>query len=173
MGHLDLYDPLDVPTDEEVLRAILSVPLHFVFTPRSSKNCPVRYNAIAVTAKKWTVTPKVGSSADVTNFEGATILGPDATAILVEQKLACTINLAFTIELDADATANLYDAGIVPGNSNKVLKLYLAGTAGTVFWQFPTPYFDSVPNTADVKAAIGHTITGEGSGSFLYPTGAF
>ncbi len=132
------------------------------------------YNSVIVTSKKWTVTPEVSGEADVTNFEGATVIGADATTILVETKLACTIKLSFTIELDGDAAANLYDAGIVPGNSIKLLKLFYNRTGfPNVFWQITTPFFKSVPNTADVKAAMGHTITGEGSGGFVYPTGAF
>ncbi len=52
------------------------------------------------------------------------------------------------------------------------LKLYLNDLAGP-YWYFPTPYFKSVPMTADVKTALGHTITGEGSAVFAYPSGSF
>ncbi|MGH8358117.1 MAG: hypothetical protein ACRESF_11545 [Pseudomonas sp.] len=165
---------LDVlPKDEEVSAQILAQPWHFAFTPRIAKQAKVRFGNAVVTAKKWTVTPQISGKADVTNFEGASIAGPTGgDTLMIEQTLGCTVKLTFNIELDADAAANLYDAGIKPGNSTTALKCYLHDTTGP-FWSFPTPFFERVPMTADVKSVLGHTIDGEGSASFLYPTGAF
>ncbi len=176
------YLHLDEPTDDEVIYTILAVPVHMAFTPRSAKQAGVTYNAVVVTAKKWTVTPSIASEADVTNFESlaaqlaatAQITGPDGTAIVTEVKLACVGKVEFSIELDADAAANLYDAGIRAGNSSLALKLYMSKVSfNSVFWSIPNPFFKSVPMVGDVKATLSHTISGEGSAGFIYPTGNF
>lgn len=142
------------------------------FLPRSAKKAKVRYGTFTLTAKKWDVNPEISSEADVTNFEGATVAGPDGTAIVVNQKLACEAKISGTIEFDLDANNNPYDAGIVPGNSSTKLLLYLNDTNGP-FWQITTPYFKSVPGAADVKQALTGRVQFEGSGGFVYPTGSF
>lgn len=174
-----------LPTDDEVVSQILAAgqPFHFVFTPRAAKNAFVRFGNTGsnpIVAKKWEVTPKVAGVADVTNFEGLQV--PSAagaaagnTGLLVEQKLACTVTNEFTIDTDADGAQSLYTAGMLPGNSATELRLYLNGISAVSpsgpYWSFPTPYFASVPMTADVKTSLQHRITGEGSGFFVYPLG--
>lgn len=133
------------------------------FTPRSAKNAKVRFGATTLTAKKWTVTPKA-DKLDVTNFEGTGFyecIGGIKTADV-------------TIEFDLDGAANNYDiASIQPGNNNtSVVKLYLNDTAGP-YWQFSNFFIETMPNAADVKTAQTGTLTGCGSGVFIYPTGAF
>lgn len=159
----------DLPTDDEVVAAILAVPVHFVFTPKSAKNAVVRYGntgSVPVPAKRWTVTPEVESEADVTNFEGTDVAG-----LRCVQKLACTIHCTFEIELDMDSANLLYTGGsILPGNSTTELRLYINTSAGP-YWSFPTPFFKSVPMTAEVKQALTARITGEGSASFVFPIG--
>ena len=144
------------------------------FVPRAAKLAKVRYGSTVITSKAWEVTAEVESEADTTNFEGVQVGG-----LMCVEKLGCTVHATFTIELDADAASNLYDAltlgsGIGPlGNMpNRALTLYL-NDIGSPAWVFPTPYFKSAPMTANVKESLRHRITGEGSTSFSYPTGPF
>jgi len=146
------------------------------WTPRAAKLAKVRYGPAVVTAKAWEVTPEVESEADVTNFEGDQVGG-----LMCVVKLACTIHCNFTIELDADAANNLYDVlalgdsangGVVGNHPDRSLTLYLNDVGGPA-WIFPTPYFKSVPMTANVKEALRHRITGQANGIFQYPEGDF
>src|SRR5262245_37118573 len=147
-----------------------------IFTPRAAKLAKVRYGSTVITAKAWEVTFEVESEADVTNFEGVQVGG-----LMSVLKLACTVHCTFTIELDADAANNLYDAlivgsgptgGPVGNQPNRVLTLYL-NDVGSPAWVFQTPYIKSAPMTANVKEALRHRITGEGSGVFFWPSGNF
>lgn len=157
----------DLPTDDEVVRAIATVPMHF-FTPRSAKNAKVRIGTQILVAKKWTVTPK-SDKLDVSNFEGGGFYE------FIGGLVQADVEIEFDMDAAAvNATGNNYDIpNIQPGNNNTaVVKLFLNDTTSP-FWSFPNFFIETMPNTADVKQTQQGRLTGSGSGQFLYPTGTF
>lgn len=139
------------------------------FTPRSAKNAKVRIDTFAFTSKKWTVTPKA-DKIDTTHFES----GGYAASI------SGIVSIEFSIEADYDAANNPYDlpVGLQPGidetgsepSPTHLVKLYLNDLTGP-YWQITAANVWEAPMTADVKGALGISLKGEGTGTFIFPSG--
>ncbi len=131
-----------------------------LYNAYSARNAMVRFGAVVVTAKRWTVTPKADKN-DSSNFEGGGF----------GEKQAGLREVTVTIELDDNATTSYFDANVIgAGNNIASVKLYLNGNAGP-YWSFPFLFVESPSMQADVRQNMGLTINAESNGPFAYPTG--
>jgi hypothetical protein len=128
-------------------------------TPYSAKNAKVRFGAGPSTlhAKAWEITPKA-DLVDTTNFESGGY----------KESIFGIHEASITITFDDDGANNVRDLGLTEGASVS-LKLYLNGVGGP-HWN-GTINIATQPMRADVRQAVGCTLTGEFTGTFSGPTG--
>lgn len=129
----------------------------------SARNASFSFNGTLYQAVRWQVTVD-GEPLEVTNFES----GGFAEYIIGIR------SLSFSIELNDSTAATIADAiqlGLY--SSAGAIRLYHNKTGNAnVYWNIPTPFIKSVGVNADPKNPLAYSITGNGSGTFSYPTGA-